>query len=325
MHGTTRRSRRAFTLIELLVVIAIIAILAAILFPVFAQARSKARQITGTSNMKQTVLSILMYSQDYDEHFPRCGYGGECNGDAGSDGSIPVGQCNQFGSQEWQNVTAPYVKNLGLYVSPGDAAHGASGDWWNFDNPDGQFSMLFNDLLAHESATGPDGYYGLQTHFATGGSQASVAAPADCVMLAEGHGGWVKGPGLHDPNPDAAGNIVNPIPTSGNETKWHKEMSISGNFTPFLTSGSYSPEVPPSSAGLPFYSGGSNTAYVDGHAKWIRTADSNGNPVLCGTLPWQVHMDPQQRGPQDQASWCGIGSGNGNVIKDQNWGGHQWF
>ena len=62
-----RRGRRAFTLIELLVVIAIIAILAAILFPVFAQARDKARQTTCLSNIKQLSLGVLMYAQDYDE------------------------------------------------------------------------------------------------------------------------------------------------------------------------------------------------------------------------------------------------------------------
>ncbi len=65
-----RHRRSAFTLIELLVVIAIIAILAAILFPVFAQAREKARQATCTSNLKQIGLSVLMYVQDYDELFP---------------------------------------------------------------------------------------------------------------------------------------------------------------------------------------------------------------------------------------------------------------
>jgi len=63
--------RRAFTLIELLVVIAIIAILAAILFPVFSQARAKARQAACMSNEKQFGVSLLMYVQDFDETFPR--------------------------------------------------------------------------------------------------------------------------------------------------------------------------------------------------------------------------------------------------------------
>src|SRR6476469_8467481 len=64
------QSREGFTLIELLVVIAIIAILAAILFPVFAQAREKARAISCLSNTKQISLGFAMYNQDYDEGFP---------------------------------------------------------------------------------------------------------------------------------------------------------------------------------------------------------------------------------------------------------------
>jgi prepilin-type N-terminal cleavage/methylation domain-containing protein len=67
-------SRRGFTLIELLVVIAIIAILAAILFPVFAQAREKARQATCSSNQKQIGTGFMMYVQDYDETFPPTDY-----------------------------------------------------------------------------------------------------------------------------------------------------------------------------------------------------------------------------------------------------------
>src|SRR5437879_5589180 len=65
-----RNRPMGFTLIELLVVIAIIAILAAILFPVFAQAREKARQSSCISNNKQVALATMMYSQDYDELYP---------------------------------------------------------------------------------------------------------------------------------------------------------------------------------------------------------------------------------------------------------------
>ena len=70
MHRSPGVSRRAFTLIELLVVIAIIAILAAILFPVFARAREKARQTSCLSNVKQTALAMQMYTSDYDETWP---------------------------------------------------------------------------------------------------------------------------------------------------------------------------------------------------------------------------------------------------------------
>ena len=66
--------KRGFTLIELLVVIAIIAILAAILFPVFAQAREKARAVACLSNTKQLDLAVLMYIQDYDESLPISAY-----------------------------------------------------------------------------------------------------------------------------------------------------------------------------------------------------------------------------------------------------------
>src|SRR5262245_64273013 len=67
------QTQGGFTLIELLVVIAIIAILAAILFPVFAQAREKARSATCLSNLRQIGLANQMYVQDYDEHFPFAG------------------------------------------------------------------------------------------------------------------------------------------------------------------------------------------------------------------------------------------------------------
>jgi len=88
-------NRRAFTLIELLVVIAIIAILAAILFPVFAQAREKARQASCTSNLKQIALGELMYVQDYDETF------------SPSNETSPTGISGNTG---WAEIIDPYVK-----------------------------------------------------------------------------------------------------------------------------------------------------------------------------------------------------------------------
>jgi prepilin-type N-terminal cleavage/methylation domain-containing protein len=69
-----KRSTRAFTLIEQLVVIAIIAILAAILFPVFAQAREKARGAVCLNNVKQVTLAFLMFAQDYDERYVPAGF-----------------------------------------------------------------------------------------------------------------------------------------------------------------------------------------------------------------------------------------------------------
>src|SRR5437016_8463959 len=89
------KKRIGFTLIELLVVIAIIAILAAILFPVFAQAREKARAISCLSNCKQSGTAFYMYVQDYDETTLKMGAG-----------------------VDWWSLIYPYTKNLDLYYCP---------------------------------------------------------------------------------------------------------------------------------------------------------------------------------------------------------------
>jgi prepilin-type N-terminal cleavage/methylation domain-containing protein len=97
--------RQGFTLIELLVVIAIIAILAAILFPVFAQAREKARTASCQSNVKQLTMGLMMYGQDYDEGMPRhcpC-----CP-------SVSPGNAHPC----WAGAVYAYVKNAGLYHCP---------------------------------------------------------------------------------------------------------------------------------------------------------------------------------------------------------------
>lgn len=105
------RKRSAFTLIELLVVIAIIAILAAILFPVFAQAREKARSTTCLSNLKQIGLGILMYAQDYEEALPLAAVNPD-----------PVGPVVM-----WYDVIEPYVKVGASGVMGDPATEGAAG------------------------------------------------------------------------------------------------------------------------------------------------------------------------------------------------------
>ena len=107
--------RRAFTLIELLVVIAIIAILAAILFPVFAQAKNAAKQSSDLSNVKQTSLGFVLYSADYDDIYPTAYFHRAWE--------APLGG-TRAGYIHWSALTFPYVKNNQLYVSPGDSLRG---------------------------------------------------------------------------------------------------------------------------------------------------------------------------------------------------------
>jgi len=107
--------KRAFTLIELLVVIAIIAILAAILFPVFAQAKLAAKKTAALSNVKQLGLAVMMYITDYDDLYPLAFQGTDWTG-----------------MDLWAQRTEPYVKSIGLYGAMADSYQGqiaSVGSW----------------------------------------------------------------------------------------------------------------------------------------------------------------------------------------------------
>src|SRR5687767_12655782 len=125
------RIRRAFTLIELLVVIAIIAILAAILFPVFAQAREKARQATCQSNLKQISTGFLMYTQDYDETMPPWRF-------VGAEGTA-------FPGTGWTYVgsVSPYIKN-GLGTVSATDGSATIGQVWACPSTKHQTGQLAN-------------------------------------------------------------------------------------------------------------------------------------------------------------------------------------
>lgn len=156
--------KKGFTLIELLVVIAIIAILAAILFPVFARAREKARQASCSSNVKQICLGILMYVQDYDERFPSCWNGPQIPGDRGT---TCLG---------WQHVIVPYIKNSQIFRCPSSPAANtweyapspaSLGYPWDYRYP--MYGMV-NERVVPAAALG------------------AIAMPADTVMLLELYG-----------------------------------------------------------------------------------------------------------------------------------------
>lgn len=152
-----KRQRHGFTLIELLVVIAIIAILAAILFPVFAQAREKARAISCLSNEKQMGLGLMQYSQDNDENLPPAWFGYPAVG-------FP-------GAARWMDVIQPYVKNTQIFTDPDsntkyvpvpaggkvDDTDPATGAKYRAEN--GGYAMnvaYFNDPNAHPPTPVPD-------------------------------------------------------------------------------------------------------------------------------------------------------------------------
>ncbi len=162
------RSAVGFTLIELLVVIAIIAILAAILFPVFAQAREKARQTSCLSNMKNIVLAEIMYVQDYDETLPRI-----------RNYNMPLV------TPKWawgiQDSLAPYVKNDDVWKCPSDSIQRDDCDTDGYGKP---ISYSFT----HGGNSDPWNCFGLHGYYASWQNSLSLAqigAPADTISMFE--------------------------------------------------------------------------------------------------------------------------------------------
>lgn len=161
-------ARRAFTLIELLVVIAIIAILAAILFPVFAQAREKARQTSCVSNTRQMGLAVTMYVQDY-EGYP-----------------FHSSPSSFKPRTRWPDYIFPYVKNEQLFICPSLPRN------------------LVNKPWAHDASRKHGGYgYNYQylgnARFPFTATESMIGAPAETIAIAD-----TNGVAFDDPSKDPA-------------------------------------------------------------------------------------------------------------------------
>lgn len=165
--------RSGFTLIELLVVIAIIAILAAILFPVFAQAREKARQVNCTSNLKQIALALIMYAQDYDERLPlyRTNYPG--SGQAhGSYDSIH-----------------PYIGNEDVHICPSDRFEWAASSRSGFPEGSGVFRQT---MVASYTILQPGTSSSFIPNLPWGQSLAQFTRPSETITVFEANGGLAR-------------------------------------------------------------------------------------------------------------------------------------
>ena len=166
--------RRAFTLIELLVVIAIIAILASILFPVFAQAREKARQSSCQSNLKQLSLAVTMYAQDYDERLPLAAYA-----------------VSAYEFRLWHDLIDPYLKNKSVWHCPSSLVA-------TKDSSSGAITAHFG-YNEHYLTTLAYSFANANGHVAV--SLAEVGTPTETVLLADAiaskPGSFCGGDGKH--------------------------------------------------------------------------------------------------------------------------------
>jgi prepilin-type N-terminal cleavage/methylation domain-containing protein/prepilin-type processing-associated H-X9-DG protein len=246
-EGPHVHRRQGFTLIELLVVIAIIAILAAILFPVFAQARAKARQTACLSNTKQIGTATNMYTQDYDEQFPVWAQNPERQMTK-PDGTIYSGKVI------WPLLYMPYVKNQGVFVCLADPNPRSNvGNTWN--KP---FPMSYgSNLRVHRCQ---------DTATCTGVNNvplkmAQLLAPADVYWIADIWNG--------SPIGIETGIVAACTWGNGNQTYGVDRMRFVKG-VPCPASGGYpipaDPNNPDASAN---HNGGNNVVFCDGHVKWL--------------------------------------------------------
>jgi prepilin-type processing-associated H-X9-DG protein len=249
-------------LIELLVVIAIIAILAAILFPVFAQAREKARQASCLSNCKQIITSTLLYIQDYDETWPLAAPANRHNVrwtvPAERDNPAPGANLDQRRSM-WANAIFPYIKNWQVYACP---------------------TALSSDFSA-TTGLSPAQTQNVSTSYVYNGylnawPLAGSPGPARVIAFSESMGkGAMAGNAISWPLPtyNNGGGCGAP-PANGATYRFNPGNRTAGCSAGDVSGACYIATW--TSAKTHWVHGqGTNYTYMDGHVKWARNPSSN--------------------------------------------------
>lgn len=292
--------RKAFTLIELLVVIAIIAILAAILFPVFAQAKTAAKKAAAISNQKQIATSMFLYTSDYDDVYARnddCQLYSSLNpanrtpalNAAAGQGCTPNGSTgfyNRVNHFSWQKWVHPYVKNVDIFWNPvkgrvnATDGFGCAGGYWE------ACGQIFGSYALNTAVTGALNTYDNSVGSSssrifrnswTGGTQTSLVSPAETMLFMESSNPYsgIMPHGVLNANYSDFNVTVYPAVL--------REHLINDLYDGNSNSGTMSGAVLNESRTA---AGGFNVGYADGHAKHVKAS------ALVGMTPTIAEYAP---------------------------------
>jgi prepilin-type N-terminal cleavage/methylation domain-containing protein/prepilin-type processing-associated H-X9-DG protein len=279
-----RGNRAAFTLIELLVVIAIIAILAAILFPVFAQARDKARQTSDLSNLKQITLAALQYIQDYDETLISPALR-ECR-------NIQTTNPPNLWSGRWRTwpeLVYPYTKNMGITTSPNRSDSPFYGYGINVNSSNDDYPQPYNAANNTGGGTPPGNWNDGRCNGTVGAARpeqrpvqlAAAVAPSTTIWFHNSNSS------IYQAGLNTWANLEAAAATPAGATA-ARSLEVDGSQSIaqlFLTGGARADNSAIIKEPHRFATG-MNVAFLDGHAKWYRPSAIKGDW-------WSLEQVPQ--------------------------------